>query len=335
MSFSNYDIDSLLDEASMYFAPSDVSSDKPVVSNVCNFCNSKSLKIDYSNGMIICTDCGVVNEHNLIDDSPEWNFGQEDAMFGKDPARCGCPMNPLLEQSSMSTVIGKGGGSKFWLLRKIHQQNSMNYLERARYHTFEHINMLTCKADLPVSILNKAKYYYKELSNRKLSRGAVRQGLIACCIYYACKMSKVSRSVREIADMCEIDVMKVNSSMKIFNDVMKDIIKDESSCNEQRTNADDLINRYCNVLNIQHSEQYKIGNYVRRCNQVIETNKMLVGKTPSAITSALIYFVIHKLNYIMNKKQMCDLHKISVVTLNKIVSILEENSVLFEQIFCK
>jgi len=123
--------------------------------------------------------------------------------------------------------------------------------------------------------------------------------------------------------------------MKIFNDVMKDIIKDESSCNEQRTNADDLINRYCNVLNIQHSEQYKIGNYVRRCNQVIETNKMLVGKTPSAITSALIYFVIHKLNYIMNKKQMCDLHKISVVTLNKIVSILEENSVLFEQIFCK
>ena len=93
--------------------------------------------------------------------------------------------------------------------------------------------------------------------------------------------------------------------------------------------------KYCNVLNVSHNEQYKIGSYVRQCNNIIEKNKMLIGKTPSAITSALIYFVISKLKYSINKKEMCESHKISVVTLNKVVHSLKENSKIFDDVFCK
>ena len=300
---------------------------KNTVSNVCIDCDSESLTTDYTNGMIVCQACGVVQEESIIDESPEWNFGQEDAMFGKDPARCGCPVNPLLEKSSMSTMIGKGGGAKFWLLRKIHQQNSMDYVERARYHTFENIQKLCDNVNLTQTIVNTAKYYYKELSTRKLSRGNVRQGLIACCIMYACKANKVSRSVKEIADMCKIDPVKINSAVKIFNEVMGDVIKSE--CTES-TQASDLITRFCNCINIPHHEQFTINKTVRQYNNIVEKSKILIGKTPSAVTSALIFFILQKKGYNINKKSLCENHKISIVTLNKIVQILETNKSIFD-----
>lgn len=296
--------------------------------NNCVDCNSSDLLTDHVNGMIICQNCGIIQEESIIDESPEWNFGQEDAMYGKDPARCGCPVNPLLEKSSMSTMIGKGGGAKFWLLRKIHQQNSMDYVERARYHTFEHINKITDKADFPSCITNKAKFYYKELSTRKLSRGSVRQGLIACCILYACKANKVSRSVKEIADICDIDPVKINSSIKIFNEVMHDFIRDDA-CTES-TQATDLISRFCNCLNIPSGEQFGISKKVRDYNKKVEESKILIGKTPSAVTSALIYFIlVNDRKMSINKKNLCENHKISIVTLNKIVQILEQNKHIF------
>lgn len=296
-------------------------------SDICIDCDSTSLTTDFANGMIVCTSCGSIQEESLIDESPEWNFGQEEAMYGKDPARCGCPINPLLEKSSMSTMIGKGGGNKFWLLRRIHQQNSMDYVERARYHTFEYMTKLTEKASLPSCIANKAKFYYKTLSERKLSRGAVRQGLIACCIMYACKANKVSRSVKEIADICEIDAVKINSAVKIFTDVMSDILKDE---NTDYTQASDLISRFCNCINIPHSEQIQIGRIVRDYNNKVEKSKILIGKTPTAVTSALIYFILVSKGYNINKKNLCDNHKISIVTLNKIVQILESHKHIFD-----
>lgn len=323
------DIDVIFNELDALKASESKTSEYFVSSkNTCIDCNSESLLTDYVNGMIICQHCGVIQEESLIDESPEWNFGQEDAMYGKDPARCGCPVNPLLEKSSMSTMIGKGGGSKFWLLRKIHQQNSMDYVERARYHTFEHINKITDKADLPSCITNKAKFYYKELSTRKLSRGAVRQGLIACCILYACKANKVSRSVKEIAEICDIEPVKINSSIKIFNEVMHDFIKDDD-CTES-TQANDLISRFCNCLNIPTSEQFVISRKVREYNRKVEESKILIGKTPSAVTSALIYYIlVNDKKMSINKKNLCENHKISIVTLNKIVQILEQHKHIF------
>ena len=318
---SGYDLDELFAICDT-FKKQSPSTELFLPENVCIDCESQDLTTDYANGMIICKSCGSIQEESIIDDSPEWNFGQEDAMYGKDPARCGCPINPLLEKSSMSTMIGKGGGSKFWLLRKIHHQNSMDYVERSRYHTFEYIAKITERASLPACITNKAKYYYKELSERKLSRGAVRQGLIACCIMYACKANKVSRSVKEISEMCNIDPIKINSAVKIFTEVMNELIKDE--CNES-TQASDLISRFCNCLNIPHSEQSKIGRIVRDYNTKVEKSKILIGKTPTAVTSGLIYYILVEMGYTINKKSLCENHKISIVTLNKIVNILEQN----------
>jgi transcription initiation factor TFIIB len=296
--------------------------DNVLINDTCFNCTSINLFTDKRHGIVVCTSCGTVNEDNIIDDSAEWSFGLEDAMYGKDPSRCGCPVNPLLEKSSMSTLIGKGGSNKFWLMRKIHQQNSMDYVERARWHVFEFIARVGEINMLPPVVINQAKQYYKDLSERKLSRGGVRKGLIACCILFACKQCNVSRSVKEVAAMCETETSKINNATKIFQDVMG-IPQDE---NTENTNANDLISRFTTCLNITKPDQQKIRRRLEKLSNNIDKSGILVGKTPSAITSAMIYAILSKDGHCVNKKVLSTEHKISVVTLNKIVNIIKEHS---------
>ena len=308
-----------MEEAYRYMQSQDSPKDVYITRdlNMCSNCDAYNLYTDYPNGMIVCLSCGVVNDDQLIDESAEWNFGQEDAMYGKDPSRCGCPTNPLLEKSSMSTVIGKGGGNKYWLMRKIHQQNSMDYEERARWHVFEHITRVAEQANLPPSVINQAKYLYKNLSERKLSRGGVRKGLIACCIMQACKQCNVSRSVKEISIICDVDVSKINNASKIFDEVLH--------VDTEHTKSDDLVIRFCSGLQLPNKYQYKLMKKVSELSDALTKSKLLVGKTPSAVTSGMIYFCLKNDNIEYSKKDLAVKHGISVVTLNKIVAVIEQN----------
>ena len=293
--------------------------------NGCSSCGKNTLCVDKRSGTIVCSTCGVVNLADMIDDTAEWNYGPDDTN-GTDPSRCGCPINPLLEKSSMSTMIGKGGGNKFWLMKKIHQQNSMDYVERARWHVFENIARMCDAAGLPNSVISHAKQFYKIISEKKLSRGSVRQGLIACCIMFACREYKVSRSVKEIASICDVDASKINSATKIFQELLSKELN--TSNNNVATCESDLILRFCCKLDLDYHVQFNLAKEVRKLHEKIDESGILVGKTPSAITSSLIFICAQKQNLSVNKKELSALHSVSVVTLNKIISIIESNSLI-------
>ena len=294
---------------------------KPSQQNCCISCGSDSMISDNENGTVVCTSCGVVNVIDIIDDTPEWTFGQEDAVYGKDPSRCGCPINPLLEKSSMSTII-KGGGQKCWLMKKIHQQNSMDYVERARWHIFEQICRWCENGNLANNVANQAKAYYKELSEKKLSRGGVRQGLIACCIMYACKYCNISRSVKEIADMCEIDSTKINTASKLFEEIMHDVLPKEPIT---YTCSNDLIMRYCYCLPLDSHVQFDLAKEAEIISKKAEC--LFMGKTPSATTSAIVLYASEKLDLGITKKDIVAYHKISQVTLQKLYKMLKDSDI--------
>lgn len=299
--------------------------DTKVDTSACRSCKSTKLQHDRANGAIVCTSCGVVNESQIIDEGAEWNFAADDG-DRKDPSRCGCPVNPLLENSSMSTMIGKGGGQQFWLMKKIHQQNSMNYIERARYHVFEHIGRICEKGGLSTSVSNLAKQYYKQVSEKKLTRGGVRKGIVVCCILYACKTCNVSRTVKELSQISDVETTKINNAAKLFEELMNaELQVDNNHKLNMSTSSDDLLFRYCTYLGIHDTkEQCKICNKVRSLSAKVEESKILVGKTPSAVASGMIYIVLSNLGYKINKKKLAENHNISIVTLNKIKTTIED-----------
>ena len=316
------DLDEYFEQMTLSLGSTEDNKSEYKQDNACSSCGKNALFTDNMNGHIVCRTCGVVNQTCLIDDSAEWNFGPEDAISGKDPSRCGCPINPLLQKSSLSTMIGKGGGNKFWLMKKIHQQNSMDYVERARWHVFEHIAMVCDNGSLSTAVTNQAKEYYKKISEKKLSRGGVRQGLIACCIMFACRKYNVTRSVKEIATICDIDASKINSSTKIFQELLGIELTETKYA---ATKENDLILRFCCALDIGQ-KQYKVAKEVKSLYTKVEDAGILVGKTPSAVTSALIFICANKLGLNIMKKDLSVAHNVSVVTLNKIINIVESFS---------
>ncbi|KAH9775871.1 transcription initiation factor IIB-2 [Citrus sinensis] len=67
---------------------------------------------DHSAGDTICSECGLVLEAYSVDETSEWRiFANESS--DHDPVRVGGPLNPLLSDGGLSTVIAKptAGGS--------------------------------------------------------------------------------------------------------------------------------------------------------------------------------------------------------------------------------
>ena len=138
----------------------------------CINCKEYSLIEDTSNGIVVCTKCGTVNEDNIIDETAEWNFGADEAASGgKDPARCGMPVDPYFQRSSCTTMIG-GNSKRAFFMKRLQAQISMDYVERSRYHMFVKIGKM-CE-DLCPTIFNTVKHYYVKMAEEKLSRGNVR-----------------------------------------------------------------------------------------------------------------------------------------------------------------
>lgn len=272
-----------------------------------------------STGTVVCTECGIVYENTLIDSSAEWIAnGPDDS--SADPSRCGGPINPFFERSSMSTMIQ--GGNKNSLMQRIHSQMSMDYIERSRWHVFEHINKLAIdKAGLSQLIVNQAKMYYIKLSDQKISRGNIRKGLIACCIFYACKANKASRSAKEIAELCGITVSLLNKAAKIF----EPIIQIE---NVDKTDTTDLVSRYINELNLDRPESAKIISDVNFLFQKVDESGVVQGKTPNTVTAALIYITLKNKGYNVDKKKIISLYKISMVTLNKLLNLIQSSALI-------
>ena len=250
MNMDNNDLEAMFQQARSLSPKSTIDTPK-VDKSRCKSCNKQALLDDFPNGIIVCTSCGVINDDHVIDESAEWNFGADEAASGgKDPARCGMPTNPFFEKSGCSTIIG-GPGNKNFFMKKLHAQMSMDYVERSRYHMFVKIGRM-CESLSP-SVLETVKHYYVNMAKEKLSRGNVRLGLIACCIFYACKKDKVPRSIKEVSAMCDIEPTVFNNAHKIFRDIMKEHVPNELF--EETTQVDDLITRFCGYLNFDRQKR--------------------------------------------------------------------------------
>lgn len=292
-------------------------------SDICDNCQSTKLSEDRYEGSVVCTDCGIVKSSQYIDDGAEWVFGGDEAgMGGKDPARCGAPINPLLEKSSMTTVMTNASFAKHGNLQRLHQQTSMDYTERSRYHVFEEISKMGEVGKLQINVVEEAKRLYVKLSEIRLSRGDIRKGLIACCIYYSCKSLNVPRTLREIADICHLDQALVNKCEHEFKDIMK---KNNIHIDDDSIKTTDICSRVANRLCLERRDEAKLIKLAYHvCHRIDEIN-ILNGKTPSAIAPTVIFFCCSHLNYKISKKKITDLGGVSSVTLGKLLTILQSH----------
>ena len=280
---------------------------------VCSTCKSESLYSD--KGMHICINCGTVQDR-VLDSSAEWRFYGSDDSKSSDPTRCGLPINNLLPESSLGSVIGLKGFQSLEMqkIRKYHTWNSMPYKERSLYNVFDSLTIRATNNGISTCIIEEAKAMYKILSEAKISRGSNRKGLIASCIYTACKIKKVPRSAKEIADIFDLNITNMTKGCKkaleIINSSRNSNMKD---LNLPATKPEDFVHRFCCKLNVS-------GDFLEKCINIAnkaDKNSIVSENTPPSIAAGSIYLIAIENNIGLSKKDISIACKISEVTISK------------------
>ena len=295
-------------------------------------CEQCGYAVAYEERFLTCTNpkCAIIYKDNL-DETAEWRYYGSKDNKSSDPTRCGMPVNSLLPESSVGSSVSFSSNSKnMYQIRKMQQWSGMPYKERSIYKVFLEIQNVCNRHNIPSKIINEAKSIYKIVSSTKISRGTNREGIIASCVYFACKECDVPRSSKEIADMFGISSNVMTKGVKKCQEIIHMDKKNKNRISKTKsTKPEDFINRFCNKLNIEEDETEKI---LKICNITVENN-IISENTPPSIASGCIYFYIKALSKDISKKDISDVCKISEVTINKCSKIIEEKSELFNEVF--
>lgn len=270
----------------------------------CESCGSTNLIVD--EGQNICMNCKSVTSR-VIDLGAEWRYyGAEDSRDG-DPTRCGMPTNDLLPKSSIGSVIGgrRGDNKDIRRIRMYQMWNSMPYWERTLYGVFDQLANNTANHGIPAKILDDAKVLYKRASERKISRGENKEGLIASCIYYACLMNKLPRSPKEVARMFHIDPNILTKGNARFQTLLQ--------MNVETSNPDDYIARFGSNLKMDYQDILQCKELAKKLDDL----EIVSENAPTSVAAGAIYYYCVHNDIDFTKKQIADVCEVSEVTITK------------------
>ncbi len=301
----------------------DLSENNNEIMSNCNYCNSLEL-IQSNDGLLTCKDCGSIIDH-VIDQSAEWRYYGCDDSKSSDPTRCGMPTNDLLPQSSLGSFIsGSNRGFESYDMKKIrryHTWNAMPYKERSLYTVFDTLQIRAINNGIPSCIVEDAKIMYKVLSEARISRGSNRKGLIASCIYFACKKEQATRSAKEIADIFKLNITDMTKGCKKFIEIWNMVNKSSlDNINLTSSQPNDFIQRFCSKLYISDD----IIDLCQYISNKSEEYSLVSENTPPSIAAGSIYLACQLMNISITKKDISEACKISEVTISKCYKKLEK-----------
>lgn len=323
---------------------------------VCPTCDDASALTDNAGKEIVCTRCGTIVEIPL-DCTAEYRWFSNDnggGGGGPDPSRCGFPMNPLLPESSLGTVILKQRQSP--LMRRIkryHMWNLMPYRERTLWGVFDGLSVRASNAGISNAVLEEAKELYAQLAASQIARGAAqRDAMLAACLWEALKRHDAHRLPRDVAEMFQLPLNSVTKGIKQFQHVLTvrtvdqktdtytstaavaaatgivdtdDIITARarmrrSICQARATKTtsyEDFIVPFLTNLSIPASAQVQLEAMVRDVCVRTEDLNIVPENTPPSLTASVIAFCMSELRLTVDHTEIARVCGISAVTIQK------------------
>ena len=176
----------------------------------CPTCNKSSFVLDDNSGELVCSTCGMVISENREAGGPEWRSFAND---GADKSRVGSGTSITIHDMGLSTTIsstnkdatGKPLSStmkksidrlRTWNTRSQVNSSSDKNLRQA----LSEMDKLKDKLSLTDNVIEKAAYFYRKANEKKLVKGRSIHGLVASCIYAACRDTETPRTLDDVAD---------------------------------------------------------------------------------------------------------------------------------------
>ena len=264
--------------------------DKQQVEDIvkCPECASRNLTRDETRGELVCDDCGLVLEDNVIDQGAEWRvFSPEQ---GDQRARTGAPMTVMLHDKGLSTDIdwqnkdysGKSINSRyrsqFYRMRKWQKRSRVsNATERNLAMALAELDRMASRLELPKTVREAAAVNYKKAVDKRLIRGRSIEGVAAASLYAACRQCGVPRTLDEIGQASRTGRKEIGRTYRFMVRELKMKILP--------TGPEDYISRFCSGLGLDSEVEAKAHELIKAAQE----KELTSGRGPTGIAASIIY----------------------------------------------
>tara|TARA_Y100001949_G_scaffold148012_1_gene132187 strand:- start:342 stop:1190 length:849 start_codon:yes stop_codon:yes gene_type:complete len=243
--------------------------------------------LDETTGELFCSFCGFVITEKITEGGPEWrSFSNE----GGDRSRVGAGTSITMHDMGLSTIIGTQNKDATGKPLESSMKKSMERLRtwdnRSQAHTSSERNLrqalsemdkLKDKLTLTDMVIEKAAYIYRKAIERKLVKGRSIHGLVAACVYAACRMTETPRTLDDVAEGINIKRKDVARSYRI---IFKEL-------DLKIPVADPVkgVSRIASVAGLGESTKRKALVLLNKAKKI----GMVAGKDPMGIAAAALY----------------------------------------------
>ena len=280
----------------------------------CPSCGNKKIVTDQNTGELFCGKCGIVISDKIIDTSAEWrSFSNEG---GTDPTRTGAPTSLTMHDRGLSTIIGtvnKDASGKplstsmkssIERLRTWDSRSQTNSsADRNLRQALNEMNKLKDKLSLSDTVIQKSAYIYRKALEKKLVRGRSIQGLVAACLYAACRNTETPRTLQDISNGMNV---RKKDIARCYRLIFREL--------ELKMPVVDPIKGVSRIASIAELGEKTKRKAIEILNQAKDSG-LVAGKDPMGIAAASLYLACISTGEIKSQKEISIASGITEVTI--------------------
>jgi len=201
------------------------------------------------------------------------------------------------EMTLDSTIISSadGGTGLGKDLQRVQTRATSRPSDRNLVEAFKSISTKCERIGLPKLITDRAKQFYKTSEDLKTSKGKALEGMVAACIYLACRIERVPRTFREISALTRISKKDIGRCYKL----LVPLVVPKTGGQQALSNIDpsietvspssthEFLARFCSYLNLNLEVQKAATTLCHRASKL----ESVAGKSPISIAAACIYMI--------------------------------------------
>jgi len=283
-----------------------------------------SVKLNYGDEEIVCSECGLVIEGYLIDQGPEWRAF--DAEQREKRTRVGAPTTITTHDRGLSTIIDwknqdihgkqiKGSQiSQIYRLRKLQRRTRVSdAIERNLAFALDHIKKLGKALSLPKSVIETGSVLYQKGAKEKLVRGRSIKDIASATLYYSLRDAGIPRTLKEVSEKAGISKNDLSRSYRYI------LNKFDYCSPEYETNK--FIEKFSENLGLLG----KTETIAKKITNVAREIKLTGGRGPLGIAAASTYVASILTGERRTQREIAEVSKVTEVTVRNRYKDLSEN----------
>lgn len=279
----------------------------------CPSCGKTALQTDDSTGEVFCRNCGYVAAEKIEESGPEWRvFSNDDS----DRSRVGAGTSLTMHDMGLSTVIGSqdkdATGKPLSASMKSSIVRLRTWDSRTQAHTsadrnlrqaLNELNKMKDKMGLADAVIEKAAYIYRKAMEKKLVRGRSIHGLVAACLYAACRTTETPRTLDDVAESINVRRKDVARCYRL--------IYKELDLKMPVADPAKGISRIASMANLSEKTKRKAMEILNKAKKI----GMVAGKDPMGLAAAALYLACISNGEIRSQKDISVAAGVTEVTI--------------------